>query len=202
MNIYFTGSITLKDQTQQKWYEKIVKILEGSGHNLNKENVNASKDTITSYTENEIMGTYKQIVKWIDNADVVIAELSRPSSGVGFEISYALNQRKPVLVVYNKELSPDQVSIPIRGNPSRYLTFEKCNNDNIEEVIKRFLSTAKDKLDTKFILIISPEIDRYLEWASDHKRMHKAQIVRNAVEKEMESDEDYKKVQEIAQKND
>ncbi|MBN2015431.1 nucleoside 2-deoxyribosyltransferase [Candidatus Dojkabacteria bacterium] len=191
MKVYFTGSITHKKENKD-WYTRIIHILESNGHTLNKANLKVDPSQLKEYSENQIVKTYKNIMKWIDEADVVIAELSKHSSGVGYEIAYALDQRKPVLAIYNKKLTPSPVSIPIRGNPSRYLVFKECDDKTLETTLKEFLRSSKQKLDTKFILIISPEIDRYLEWASDFKRMHKAQIVRNAVENDMNSDKDYR----------
>jgi len=43
----------------------------------------------------------------------------------------------------------------------------------------------------KFILIITPEIDRYLEWSSIERRMHKSQVVRAAIEKVIKRDGEY-----------
>jgi hypothetical protein len=43
----------------------------------------------------------------------------------------------------------------------------------------------------KFIFIISPEIDKYLEWVSNERRMHKSQIVREAIENQANKDKEY-----------
>ncbi|MBL8015571.1 MAG: hypothetical protein JNK26_05295, partial [Candidatus Doudnabacteria bacterium] len=81
----------------------------------------------------------------------------------------------------------------IGGNTSKifklakYSKVEEANNE-----IDQFLKEARDMIDTKFILIISPEIDKYLQWSSEERRMHKAQIVRNAVEDTMNKDKEYK----------
>lgn len=51
----------------------------------------------------------------------------------------------------------------------------------------------KEAEEPKFILIISKEIDRYLEWASAAYLMHKSRIVRDAIEDRMSGDKEYKK---------
>lgn len=43
----------------------------------------------------------------------------------------------------------------------------------------------------KFILILPPTIDKYLAWATSEHRMHKAQLVRGAIEETMLKDKEY-----------
>ena len=55
------------------------------------------------------------------------------------------------------------------------------------------LKDAKSLADTKFILIIPAEIDRYLEWNVREKGVSKAEITRDSIEKVMHTDEAYSK---------
>ena len=57
---------------------------------------------------------YQRDVDWIDESDLLVAEVSTPSHGVGYEIGYALDQGMPVLCLYNKAVV---VSKMITGNP-------------------------------------------------------------------------------------
>jgi nucleoside 2-deoxyribosyltransferase len=45
---------------------------------------------------------YQRDIAWIQACDVVIAEVSTPSHGVGYEIAYALSLDKPVLCCYRQ----------------------------------------------------------------------------------------------------
>ncbi len=51
---------------------------------------------------------------WLNEADLVIAEITNPSLGVGAEIADAVNHGIPVLCVYKKE-HEQQISAYIRG---------------------------------------------------------------------------------------
>ena len=57
---------------------------------------------------------YDRDVNWIRACDALIAEVSVPSHGVGYEIGFALEQGKPVLCLAQKGIS---VSKMITGNP-------------------------------------------------------------------------------------
>lgn len=153
-------------------------------------------DYVFDFLDKPIEEIYVEASHRIKDADFVVAEASDfLSPGLGYELGLAIQLKKPVLVAMSKD-SKHVMSEVIEGNPSKYFTLEKYStSDELKTVVEKFFKEAKGKLDTKFILIISPEIDRYLEWAADHKRMHKAQIVRNAVEKQMEEDDEWKEFQ-------
>ncbi len=143
-------------------------------------------------TEEDIVKAVKNMEKELRNSDVVVTENTYSIAGVGFDIATALNMKKPVLVL-NLDSKPKAGPHPINTLDYKLLTYERYNEENLEKVLRKFVQEAKQKIDTKFILIISPQIDRYLEWAAEFKRMHKAQIVRNAVEEMMEKDPEFKK---------
>lgn len=186
MKVFLIGS-DRRIKSNVKLYRNIADTVDSLGIKVDRNFINASTD------EDRInfAKAYKRNLNSIKLSDIVIAEISDMSSGVGFLIPIALSLRKPVLALY-KEDSKD-ISATIMGSDklSKGLFYKKYSSKTLKNVIQNFLNEAKDILDTKFILIISPEIDHYLEWAADFRRMHKAQIVRNAVEKEMENDEDY-----------
>jgi len=71
----------------------------------------------------------------------MIAEVSGPSLGVGFEISYALFVKKmPVLAVYHQEAG--QISSMISGCINPQLQVKKyLNIDDLESIIKNFIAT-------------------------------------------------------------
>jgi nucleoside 2-deoxyribosyltransferase len=56
---------------------------------------------------------YTRDTGWIDSCQALVAEVSTPSHGVGYEIAYALQQGKPVLCCYREGV---RVSKMIMGN--------------------------------------------------------------------------------------
>lgn len=111
MNIYFSCSITggRRDQTA---YRAIVDNLLARGHTvptavLADENI---LDFETVISPEEI---YSRDIEWLNGCDAVIAEVSTPSHGVGYEIAYALLIGKPVLCGYE---TGKNVSKMLTGN--------------------------------------------------------------------------------------
>lgn len=119
MNIYFACSIT-GGREFESVYQAIVRALAGEGHevptaHLAESGVGAAEAVIHPRE------VYERDVAWIRACDVLIAEVSVPSHGVGYEIGFALGAGKPVLALYQEGR---RVSKMISGNPDSRLTVE------------------------------------------------------------------------------
>jgi len=81
---------------------------------------------------------YARDVDWIRTSAVLIAEVSVPSHGVGYEIGFALGIGKPVLAVYQ---AGRKVSKMISGNPDVNLQV-KAYQDSADatHVLRDFLA--------------------------------------------------------------
>ncbi len=111
MNIYFACSIT-GGREFESTYQEIVAELLRDGHEIPTSHL-----AQTEIIENERMlapcDVYERDVNWIKSCDVLIAEVSVPSHGVGYEIAFALGIGKRVLCLHQKD---KQVSKMITGN--------------------------------------------------------------------------------------
>lgn len=193
MKVYFSASILGKNRNEkaEKWQNHIIQAIKNSGAEIFDINFRVKPKQLYEETEEQYVNVFKRNTEFIKNADLVVAEVSLTDSGVGYEISYALNLKKPVLALYNED-SIEPTAPPIAVGKNKLLTFKKYKASDVEKIIAKYMQDVRKQMDTKFILIISPEIDRYLEWASEFRRMHKAQVVRESVEAMMKKDKEYK----------
>ena len=131
MIIYCAGPIR-GNTTYHENYSEIVRIVESLGHTALSERSSKFSSTIL-LSDKQV---YTRDIKWIDGSKMLIAEVSGPSLGVGFEISYALFAKKiPVLAVYHQEAG--QVSSMISGCTNKQLQVEKYRNiDELTSIIK------------------------------------------------------------------
>ena len=60
-------------------------------------------------------GIYAQDTAWLRQADLVIAECTCPSLGVGYELAYAEAHGKPCHIFYNRQAA--HLSAMLTGNP-------------------------------------------------------------------------------------
>jgi nucleoside 2-deoxyribosyltransferase len=136
MIIYCAGPIR-GNTTFQENYSEIVRIVESLGHTALSE-VSTKFSSSIPLNAKQI---YTRDIKWIDGSKILIAEVSGPSLGVGFEISYALFVKKiPVLAVYHEQVR--QISSMIAGCVDPKLQVNKYSNvDDLTQTIKNFIVT-------------------------------------------------------------
>ena len=81
---------------------------------------------------------WERDITWVKEADAVIAEVSNPSLGVGYEIAKAEEWGKPVLALYRT--APDRkLSAMIAGSPHCHLV-EYTDVTEAQAAIESFLS--------------------------------------------------------------
>jgi len=112
MNIYFACSITGGRQFERV-YQELTTALLSDGHIVPTAHL-AGSNVVTLESTVLARDVYERDVTWIREADVLIAEVSVPSHGVGYEIGFALNAGKPVLCLLQ---TGQKVSKMISGNP-------------------------------------------------------------------------------------
>jgi 2'-deoxynucleoside 5'-phosphate N-hydrolase len=117
MNIYFACSITGGRQDELV-YQKIVAALQEYGHQVPTA-VLASPEVMPLEGVATPEEVYARDIGWITESDLLVAEVSTPSHGVGYEIGYALSLGKQVLCLYRQDR---KVSKMILGNPDPQLT--------------------------------------------------------------------------------
>jgi len=139
MNIYFACSLT-GGRGFESIYQSIVKDLLENGYNVPTAYL---ADSTAPVREASIgpLEVYARDTKWIRECDVLIAEVSVPSHGVGYEIGFALELSKPVLAVSQSGL---KVSKMITGNPDPNLTIAAYTTpDEALEQVRQFLNRHK-----------------------------------------------------------
>lgn len=136
MNIYFACSIT-GGRAFEPIYQKLTQAMLEDGHDvptahLAESNVMALEKVI------DPREVYERDVTWIRACDVLVAEVSVPSHGVGYEIGFALEQGKPVLCLAQTDIT---VSKMITGNlhPNLTVNYYQDADEGIA-LMRKFLS--------------------------------------------------------------
>jgi 2'-deoxynucleoside 5'-phosphate N-hydrolase len=137
MNIYFACSIT-GGREFESVYQIITRALAEDHHQVPTSHL---ADSGVAAVESVIdpREVYTRDITWIRDSDVLIAEVSVPSHGVGYEIGYALGLGKPVLAIYQEGR---KVSKMISGNPDPHLSVLCYESpEQAIEIVRDFLST-------------------------------------------------------------
>src|SRR5271155_3987048 len=121
MKIYF-GFTVAGDRSSIETARKIIQCLQTAGHevltrHLVEENAWEADRRITPQ---EI---YIRDMKWLNECDVLVAEVSGSSFGLGFEAGYLLgSSTKRVILLYRSEVA-GKISLLITGNSHPNCTF-------------------------------------------------------------------------------
>lgn len=133
MNIYFSGSIA-GGRGKVKEYAEIVELLKEYGNVLTMHVADSNLGEVESgITSEEI---YIRDTNWLKESDIVFAEITVPSLGVGYELAYAENRNVPVVCMYDKNIN---VSRMITGNKN-FMQIPYENMKELKEKIQEIMT--------------------------------------------------------------
>ena len=112
MDLYFSCSLTGGRQDQPV-YAALVRHLQGLGHRVLTEHL-ASETVMAADSVLDPVTVFDRDTAWLRACDAVIAEVSTPSHGVGFELAYALDRGKRVLCVAREGVRVSKMLTGIR----------------------------------------------------------------------------------------
>lgn len=110
--VYFAGSIRGGRQDAEL-YKRIIAYIH-KNHVVLTEHVGDLSKSKTEGLPNQEKAIYEQDTAWLREADVVIAECSTPSLGVGYELAYAEARSIPVHIFYDRPRT--NLSAMLAGN--------------------------------------------------------------------------------------
>lgn len=113
MDLYFSCSLTGGRQDQPV-YAALVAHLQALGHEVLTAHL-AAESVLAADGELSPEAVFDRDTAWLRSCDAVIAEVSTPSHGVGFEIAYALERGKPVLCLAREGVRVSKMLTGIRG---------------------------------------------------------------------------------------
>lgn len=136
MNIYFCGSIR-GGRDLAGTYALMIEMLGSFGkvltEHLGSNEEIESKDRILSDKE-----IHDRDMKWIVESDLLVAEVTVPSLGVGYEIGRAIEMGKPVLCLFNRD-SDYRISAMISGCDDVEMKYYQ-SLDEVKELFDAFFN--------------------------------------------------------------
>ncbi|XP_061694150.1 2'-deoxynucleoside 5'-phosphate N-hydrolase 1 [Syngnathoides biaculeatus] len=139
MKIYFCGSIR-GGRDDACLYQHVVKTLVKFGKVLT-EHVGDSEltDTGEQWQDSAI---HDRDLEWLKQADVVVAEVTQPSLGVGYELGHAYLMKKRILCLFRPS-SGFKLSAMIRGaaDGERMLVMDYNGRDDVDNILDNFFKT-------------------------------------------------------------
>jgi hypothetical protein len=135
VKIYFSGSIS-GGRAHEAIYQHVVARLQAQGHTVLSAHV---ADPIALEAEKDMLprDVFERDSNWVKECEAMVAEVSTPSLGVGYEYGLAVQLGQPVLCVYRSGL---RMSKMITGNPAPNLTVATYSSEaELDGVVDKFL---------------------------------------------------------------
>jgi len=112
MKIYFSGSIS-GGREYMDFYRDLISVLSSYGtvltEHIGSENLGSSGENMDSRS------IYQRDIEYLQNADIVIADVTVPSLGVGYELAWAEAHHIPVHCLFHRD-SGKRLSAMVDGN--------------------------------------------------------------------------------------
>lgn len=139
MEIYFAASIR-GGRDDRQLYERLITFLNQQHHVLTEHigNPNLTADGETELSDQEIRD---RDVAWLTASDVVVAEATHPSLGVGYELAMAEQLKKPTIILYRPQVA--RLSAMIAGTSffNRIYGYETV--EEAEKILEREIATIE-----------------------------------------------------------
>lgn len=185
MLVYLVGARTnIIDRIET--FRELVKTIHSEGHSLALDWIEPVYEAEKSGKVNDIEWPilYKDMMEAIARADVVIADTSVQSFGVGYQTAMAIQLKKPTLILHHDSTSEYKF---LTGIDNVNVDYKSFNDTNIEDILRSFLKVNDiPTKDMRFNFFIDRPIYNYLRWSSLKTGKTKAEILRELVEREIE----------------
>lgn len=192
MRIHFIGSTT-NLATKIDSYKKILSAVKNSNntivHDWLKDAEKEFHNTYGTKTRAEYETVWKEIyqknIEAIGKADAIIAEVGTKSFFVGFQVSRAIQLKKPTLVL-SRSSEVDSIIGIHKGEEG--LHFEVYDDSSLIGIIENFLLKERNNLkDIRFNMFLSRINVSYLNWLSENTGQTKSDLIRQLIDDDMKS---------------
>ncbi len=187
MRAHFIGSaVNLSEDVNS--YSAIIQALKKSGVELTSNWVNEAnkklglKNQITT-SKYDWDNIYKENMEAISKADIVVAEVSKKSFLVGFQVSLAIQQKKPTLLLSILDHVDSAIGVSLNEELVSYCQY---NDKNIDNAISEFVAeNSKEKKQIRFNFFIDKKLLNYINWRSLNTGKTKSDIIREALREDI-----------------
>ncbi len=126
---------------------------------------------------------YKDSLKAILQAHVFIADVTITSTGVGQQIAYAIQHKKPTIILMHEKLKKKPSALFLKGTQSSFVSFVyyKTIKDLEPKLIKSIESFTHVKLE-KFNFLATNKVKTILQRESQKQQISMSELLRRVVE--------------------
>lgn len=135
MKIYFAGSIR-GGRDDVELYIDIIEYLKNFGEVLT-EHIGNNSISSNGETNMSDLDIHDRDMNWLLDSNIIIAEVTNPSLGVGYEIGRALENNKKIICLY-RENNKNRLSAMISGS-KKIININYSNLNDFKLSINKYL---------------------------------------------------------------
>lgn len=192
MNVFFTCSTKDIDKFANN-YRTIRNAIISEGNKIKRDWIDYSINLAKRNIPQEPTHTfYNDVMTAIITSDAIVVDATVRSMAIGHQLTYALLNNKPVLLLRDKK-NDNKEKLFIEGSGAKNLNvYEYQNLKDAKTIVKRFFKKYQDKPKARFNLVLTGSLNNYVNWASFYYKKTKTEIIHEAIDNVAEHDSLYK----------
>jgi len=201
MKVHFACSTSELEKYKGN-YLKICNLIKEMGHTITRDWIEEAIQIVKEKKVNSLdrEETYNKVVSSILASDVAIIEGTVASFSIGHQITLGLSKNKPTLFLISKQEAKKNVKVKnsfLAGINSPLLKVVEYDDSNLADTLNDFLNNNGGRPVVKFNIVLTKEIENYLDWSSFTNKVNKSEFIRNLILKHMKDDDvQYRKYME------
>lgn len=195
MKVHFACS-TSELETYKSNYCKICSLIKGMGHIIMRDWLEEAIHLIESKTTGTLdrEDVYNKVVASILASDVLIVEGTVASFSLGHQITLSLSKNKPTLFLVSKKNTSNKKNNKLKntflaGLTSPLLKVVEYDDSNLADILNDFLNNNGGRPVVKFNIVLTREIESYLDWVSFTNKTNRSEFIRNLILKHMRNED-------------
>lgn len=190
MKVHFASS-TRDLKKHKNDYRKICAIIKDMGHTITRDWLEEAIDIVENKKLQSLdrEAVYNKVTAAIFSADAVVVEGTVVSFSIGHQLTLGLSKNKPTLVLVNKKYTQSKTGETkhtfLGGIVSPFLKVAEYDNSNLAKILNDFLNKNGSNPLIKFNIVLTKEIESYLDWVSFTYKVNKSEFIRNLITKNM-----------------
>jgi len=190
MKVFFASS-TSEIEKYFPIYKLICKTIVEYGHELTRDWLDGAREVQKKHLKVNFNKMYEDIISSILDADVGIVEGTVKGLSTGYQMTIALERGKPVLFLH-QNTGRDKFPFTVRKEQAPLFVDKTYHHpEETPELIKDFLDLHKKGKRIRFNLVLSPEEEKYLAWASFHYKKTKTGFLKEMIQGRIRNDTKY-----------
>ena len=171
MKIHFACSTSELEKYKDN-YRKICSTIKAMGHTITRDWLEEAIRIVENKAVNSLdrEDVYSKVTTSIFNSDIVIVEGTIASFSVGHQVTLGLSKNKPTLFLIAKNTANKKngkmTNSFLAGLKSPLLKIAEYDDSNLVDIINDFLNNNGGRPVVKFNIVLTKEIESYLDWIS------------------------------------